>query len=108
MPRRSPRPSSPTVPVKRMSSSVRIPARFIARSTARTVVIPRPSSPIPGAKSVSPRWVTLTSVPSGKTVSRWPLKIRVSSPIVPSLSPRTFPSASIHTLSTPTSRSIST
>ncbi len=107
IPRRSPRPSSPTVPIKRRSAVVCKSASFRTRSSASTAVKPRVSSPIPGAKSVSPLCRTVTSVPSGKTVSRCPATATTSPEPVPRLSASTLPSASVHAESTPRSSSIS-
>ena len=98
-PRRSPVPSSPTVPTNQMSRSVWMPAAFIARSTASTATRPRLSSAMPGANSVSSLSRILTSVPSGKTVSRWPETIIVPEP-PPRRSPMTFPTSSTHAEST--------
>ena len=49
MPRRSPCPSSPTSPMKRMSLAVWIPASSIARTIASSTASERVSSPMPGA-----------------------------------------------------------
>ena len=108
MPRRSPSPSSPTLPTKSTSSSVSTPASSMARSVVSTTMSPRVSSPMPGAKSVSPTWRTVTSVPSGKTVSMWPVQGH-GAPAPPSLAgaPRTLPTSSVHTESAPASRSSS-
>ncbi len=65
------------------------------------------SSATPGAKRVSPAWRTVTSVPSGKTVSRWPPNPIARAPVRPLRSPITFPSSSVHTESAPVSRSSS-
>ena len=61
---------------------------------------PLVSSPTPGAKSVSPCVLTVTSVPSGKTVSRCPSIRTVFFP-VPSRLATTLPSLSIKTSSAP-------
>ena len=51
-------------------------------------------------------YIPLTSVPSGKTVSRWASSTIVLLPINPSLKPITLPAGSIHTLSAPAFSSI--
>ena len=58
------------VPINKMSSRVRTFAVLSARSIVMTMESPLVSSPMPGANSVSPLVRTLTSVPSGNTVSR--------------------------------------
>ena len=70
IPLRSPKPSSPTVAANKMSDSVLIDALFIAFNTVSIMLSARVSSPIPGANSVSPLILTVTSVSKGKTVSR--------------------------------------
>ncbi len=69
-PRRSPSPSSPTVPTNVMLPGVCSLAWFIACTTASSTASPRQSSPMPGPRSMVPSRFTRTSVPSGNTVSR--------------------------------------
>ncbi len=70
MPRRSPGPSSPTSPTKRMSLVVCIFALSSARMIPSITARPRVSSPTPGASRRVPSFFTLIFVPSGNTVSR--------------------------------------
>ena len=106
-PRRSPGPSSPTVPTNRMSSRVPMPAAFIARTKPSSTDMLMVSSPMPGADSRVPWRLTLTSVPAGKTVSMWAeTTTTLPSPRVPLRRPVTLPSASICTSARPTALSI--
>jgi hypothetical protein len=70
----------------------------------------RVSSPMPGADSLVPSRLTLVSVPSGKTVSRW-AAMTTNGPLplvaVPARTPITLPSASIETSDRPWAFSIS-
>ncbi len=50
---------------------MRTPPSSHARARAISVARPRASSLMPGPRSSAPSLVTRTSVPSGKTVSRW-------------------------------------
>ena len=105
-PRRSPRPSSPTVPTNVTVPGVATLALFNALATASTSASPRQSSPIPGPRSTYPSRRTLTLVPRGNTVSRWALTTRFGRAFAPGRSPMTFPSASRRTFVSPTSRNI--
>ena len=67
------------------------------RATARSTARPRQSSPMPGPASTLPLRVTRTSVPFGKTVSRWALTTTRGPLSRPGRSPSTLPSWSIRT-----------
>ena len=69
-PLRSPKPSSPTEPIKSIFSFGLIPVAYIVSIRVNIIDKPLVSSPIPGAKRVSFLIFTFTSVPSGKTVSK--------------------------------------
>ena len=64
------------------------------------------SSATPGANKVSFFILTFTSVPSGKTVSKWPSMATFLLPSYPFIRPSTLPMESIQTLSTPVSLSL--
>ena len=72
-----------------------------ARATASTTASPRQSSPMPGRRDVSPCRLTLTSVPSGNTVSRWPSISTVGPSPVPRRSAITLPTRSMRTFVRP-------
>ena len=76
---------------------------FIVSRIVNSILKPRVSSPIPGAYKVSFSILTLTFVPSGKTVSKCASRATVCFPSDPRRSPKTFPSESIQTESIPKS-----
>jgi len=70
----------------------------IWRATASTTASPRQSSPMPGADMRVPAFFTVTSVPSGNTVSRCATMRMISLVLAPARSPITFPAESVRTL----------
>ena len=90
-----------------MSLFVLIPAASMARTMLSRVARPALSSPMPGAARRVPSRLTLTSVPSGKTVSRWAETTTSGPPPVPLRTPMALPSWSISTSVRPWALSIS-
>ena len=88
-----------------MSARVRTAARSSASATLSSTTSPRVSSPMPGAWRRSPRRRTVTSVPGGKTVSRWATMATVSRPPIPVRRAMTFPGSSTVTSASPAARS---
>src|SRR5215813_2907096 len=70
-PRRLPSPSSPTVAAKHTLADVSIRAADMVLARLNRLAIPQALSLMPGAYRRLPWRLTLTSVSSGKTVSRW-------------------------------------
>ena len=101
MPRRSPRPSSPTSATKVMVPGVTTPASFSARITPSITASPRQSSPMPGPRSSVPSRFTCTSVPSGNTVSRCAANTSRGRSAAPGRSPMTLPTSSTRTCCRP-------
>ncbi len=97
IPRRSPKPSSPTSATNVIVPCVWTFASFKARITPRTTTNPRQSSPIPGPFITVPSRVTLTFVPSGKTVSRCAARTRLGRGLSPGRVPITLPALSMWT-----------
>ena len=69
-PRRLPSSSSPTVPTNSTSPTVLSSLAFMAWISDSSAASPRESSPMPGARMTPSFSFTVTSVPSGNTVSR--------------------------------------
>ena len=106
-PRRSPSPSSPTFPTKRMSPGVWTFAASIARMTLNIRASASVSSPAPGAIRRLLFRVTVTFVPSGNTVSRCASTAIIGPLPAPLRTPMTLPSASVSTSVSFAARSIS-
>jgi len=72
--------------------------------TASSTASPRQSSPMPGPLMRVPSTFTLTSVPSGNTVSRWPESTTTGPVSRPGRVAITLPSASMRTSRSPSAR----
>ena len=77
------------------SPLVLMPARLSARNISRTAIRFDVSSPTPGARRMSPSRFTVTSVPSGKTVSVCAAITTVGPPPVPLRTPLTLSMSSV-------------